>query len=205
MRAPRTSGRAALGFSVHTGWAALVAVSLKGSSEITLLDRRRIEMIPATDRERPRFVYHAARELSLGEAGARVQEASARARRNASKAIEAAVDQLQSGGHELVAGVIVGAKAQPAVPLEAILRNHSLLHSAEGALFRGAVRAASEALGLPVTEVASKELVARAARRLGISDSRLGELLAHTGREAGPPWSKDQKDACLAALIVLSS
>lgn len=191
----------ALGFSVHTGWAALVAITGTARREISVLDRRRIVMIPDGDRQQPRFVYHAARDLSIAEAERRVRESSERAEREAREALEASIHRLGSAGHAVVASALIGGNPPLSASLEAILKNHSLLHAAEGALFRGAIRAASEALGLPVTEVKARELVDRAARGLGVSASRLGELLAAVGREAGPPWGKDQKDACLAALL----
>src|SRR5512139_2773164 len=56
---PMASPRAGFGFSVHTGWATLVAIT--GGFEV--VDRRRIDMVDGTDRRRPRFAYHAAREL----------------------------------------------------------------------------------------------------------------------------------------------
>src|SRR5215471_9115745 len=194
---------AALGFSVHTGWAALVAVSIPAAGEIALLDRRRIVMIPDTDREEPRFVYHAARELSLPEAERRVRSSSERARRNAGEALEAAVKELDTAGRRIVASGVIGGGRTPSGSLEAILGSHSLVHSAEGALFREAVRAASESLDLRTTEIPAKGLAERAARRLGLSAAELEGLLARVGREAGPPWAKDQKDACLAAVIAL--
>jgi hypothetical protein len=194
---------AALGFSVHTGWAALVAVSVPAAGEIALLDRRRIVMIPDSDREESRFVYHAARELELPEAERRVRSSSERARRNAREAVEAAMKELGGGGQRVIASGLVGGGRPPAGSLEAILKSHSLVHAAEGALFREAIRAASEALELRTTEVRSKELAERAARRLGLSTAKLETLLARVGHEAGPPWAKDQRDACLAAVVAL--
>jgi len=200
MAAPQT---VALGFSVHTGWAALVAVSIPAAGEIGLLDRRRIVMIPDGDREEPRFVYHAARELSLPEAELRVRSSSERAQRNAGEAIDAAVKDLGTTGSRIVASGVVGGGRTPSGSLEAILSSHSLVHAAEGALFREAVRAASESRDLRITEVPAKQLAALAARRLGLSPAKLETLLAQVGRQAGPPWAKDQRDACLAAVIAL--
>ena len=196
---------AALGFSVHTGWAALVAVSLPAAGEIALLDRRRIVMIPDTEREEPRFVYHAARDLVLAEAERRVRSSSERARRNASEAVDAALKELGAAGRHVVASGVIGGGRRPGGSLEAILRSHSLIHAAEGALFREAVRAASESLELLTTEVPAKELTERAARRLGLSSAKLESLLARVGQQAGPPWAKDQRDACLAAVIAMPS
>lgn len=195
---------AALGFSVHTGWAALVGVSLAGPRQIRLLDRRRVELI-RDDRDGPRFVYHAAREASFPQAELQVRQASERSSRNGQQALRAAIEELRSAGYRVVASGIIGSTTPLAAPLAEILRSHSLVHTAEGVLFRGAIRAAVESLELPAVEISSKELVERAARRLGLPSSRVTELLTRVGREAGPPWSKDQKDACLAAVIALPS
>jgi hypothetical protein len=203
VRSPRTAERVALGFSVHTGWAAVVAVSADSPGSITILDRRRMEMIRGDDPQGPRFVYHAARELSLEAAEKFVHASEQRALAGAREALGAAVESLRSAGHPPVACALVGGNPTPPGPLEAILRNHSAVHTAEGALFRQAVRRAGEALGIPVTEVRSKELVARAARVLGVTASRVPDLLARVGQQAGRPWSKDQKDATLVALVAL--
>src|SRR5882757_1529753 len=100
-------GRAALGFSTHTGWAVMVAVGgAVGSPE--LLARSRIEMM-GNDRERPRFVYHVARELTLETAGRLVREAAELSRSKAMAAIEAAVAEIRKCHYEVVAsGIIVG-------------------------------------------------------------------------------------------------
>ena len=199
----RSVERVALGFSVHTGWAAVVAVSAASADSIRIVDRQRLEMIPATDPAGSRFVYHAARELPPAAAEKLVQDSLERARTRAREALAAAVEGLRAGGHPPVACALVGGNAGPPLSLESILRNHSAVHAAEGALFRNAVRSASEALGLPVAEVRSRELVARAARALGLPPSRVPERLSRMGLEAGRPWSKDQKDGTLVALVAL--
>src|SRR2546430_16489842 len=60
-------GRAALGFSVHTGWAAMVAVSSGPDGSTVILDRQRLVLM-GNDPHRPRFVYHAAQKLDPGAA-----------------------------------------------------------------------------------------------------------------------------------------
>ncbi len=65
---------AALGFRVHTGWAAMIAVVRPSASSLpTILDRRRGKMIAGSDP--PRFVYHAAAKLTLDSAKRFVLEA----------------------------------------------------------------------------------------------------------------------------------
>jgi hypothetical protein len=166
----------ALGFSVHTGWAALVAVTRDA-----VVDRRRIVMNP----EPTRFAFHAARELALPAAKRSVAKAAELARRNAEAALRAAVDEI---GPASSAGIVVSGRAF-AASLEATLASHSLVHEAEGAMYREALRAACRSLGIRVADVARAEL-ARAPQ---------------IERPAGPPWGKDQRDACAAARIALGA
>jgi hypothetical protein len=193
---------AAMGFSTHTGWAAMVAVSGSARSPL-ILDRRRIDMISGTDPEKAPFVYHAARKLDSKSAEQFVREASESSRTRALGALEAVVAELQNRQYEVVgSGIIVGRPL--AASLEAILKSHSRIHAAEGELFRGAIRKASEALKIPVTEVRAAELQERGAKALRISLAELPQRLATIGRAAGRPWARDQKDALLAAVLALS-
>jgi hypothetical protein len=204
MTTGRRGGRAALGFSVHTGWAAMVAVSGPATSA-AVLDRRRLEMIPGASPESPRFVYHAARELLLEPAERLIRESAELSRERAKAALQAVVEELETRGYQAVAvGIVVGDGPRSAA-LETILKSHSLVHAAEGELFREAIRSASRMVGLSVAEVRTKDLYARAATALGVSDGKVAQHLARIGSAAGKPWAKDQKEACLAALIALSS
>ncbi|RPH65592.1 MAG: hypothetical protein EHM78_25130, partial [Myxococcaceae bacterium] len=139
---------AALGFSVHTGWAALVAVS-RFASGPTVLDRRRVDLLPVPPRPRQEtYVFHAARELSLGEAERFVRKAEAVARATAQEALRATVADLRTAGHRVGVSAIITAREGPRRSLEEILQSHTLVHAAEGAMFRAVIRGASEDLGL---------------------------------------------------------
>jgi hypothetical protein len=207
MAGGRGQDRAALGFSVHTGWAALVALSAGSPAvaSIEILDRRTVQMIPGSDPEGPRFVYHAAAKLSPAAAERFVRESAERAASAATEALRAAAAELSARGHRAVAAGVVVGDGRPAPALDAILRSHALIHAAEGVLFRRAIRRASEALELRVAEIRAKELPARAAAALGIAPAKLAERLSGIGRAAGRPWAKDQRDACLAACVALLS
>ena len=197
---------AALGFSVHTGWAALVAVS-RSASGPTVLDRRRVDLLPVPPRPRQEtypYVFHAARELSLGEAERFVRKAEAEARATAQEALRATVEDLRTAGHRVGVSAIITAREGPRRSLEEILQSHTLVHAAEGAMFRAVIRGASEDLGLGVFQVPAPELVQRAARALGLSKDEVPEFLTKVGRPLGPPWTADHKAATLAALLALS-
>jgi len=196
--------RAVLGFSVHTGWAAMIAVTGAPKSPV-IVDRRRVEMM-GNDPANPRFVYHyAAESLALPAAERFVKKAIEQSRDNAVAAIEAALAELAKKNYDIVAsGIIVGNKPLEA-PLPDILKSHSLIHTAEGELFRVAIKKASERLKIPVTEIRARDLEPQAAKVLGISTAKVKERLDAIGRAAGRPWSKDQRTSLLAALVAASA
>jgi len=195
-------GRAALGFSVHTGWAAMVAVSSGPDGSTVILDRQRLVLM-GNDPHRPRFVYHAAQKLDPGAAERLVRESVQESAAKAKAALEQAVAEIETKRYRVVAGSIIVGSQSPPRSLDSILKSHSLIHAAEGELFRSAIRSASKALRIPITEVRSRELAARAAAILGIPAAEIDDHLAAVGRAAGHPWAKDHKDACLAASIAL--
>ena len=83
-------------------------------------------------------------------------------------------------------------------PLEKILASHPLLHTAEGELFRDALRAACRECGLPLTVVKERELFTRASERIE-------RHVAAMGKGIGPPWRQDEKFAAVAAWLALAS
>jgi len=195
---------AALGFRVHTGWAAMIAVTPPGESPLpTILDRRRVEMIFGTDPQERRFTYHAAAKLTLDAAQRFVLETEKIALSRAKEKLAAAIRDLRERGYEVVAsGTILGNRPFSS-PLEATLRSHSLLHAAEGDLFRQAIIGASEALGVPVTRVPAREIYSEAVKHLAVSLEVLRGRLVELGREVGKPWTQDQKESLLVALLAL--
>jgi hypothetical protein len=161
-----------------------------------VLDRRRVEMIAGHDPDAPPFVYHAARKLTLARAERFVRAAADEACEKAAAEIAEVV-----AAHDVVgAGIVVGEPPRATVSLQAILANHSAIHTAEGALYRGAVAAACAARKLAVVEVRARSLQARAAELFGVAPARVAARLDQIGRAAGRPWAKDQKDAFVAAL-----
>jgi len=194
--------RIALGFSIHTGWAALAA--LGGSPRAPeVVDRREVEMIPGHEPDHPPFVYHAARAVPPAKAEAFIRQFAERAESQAKRALAASLATLKSAGRSVEACAFATAKRPVTAPLAGILQNHSLIHAAEGEMYRAAIGRASEALGCRVTPVPSGVLRARAAAAIGISEAGLDDWLTELGRAVGKPWAKDQKEACLAAAVAL--
>jgi hypothetical protein len=188
-----------VGFRLHTGWAAAVAFSPSPSAG-EVVDRRRIALVANTDHDSV-FVYHAAAERDADEASRWVTKAREVAKDFAVRAVGQMVADLKAAGFGVRSVGLPSASRRAAQPLEAILRAHTLIHAAEGELFQGALAAACDTHGLRVVEVLPKELYERAARVSGLRTDRLKRWLTELGRVWGPPWTADQKEAALAALI----
>lgn len=182
--------RSAIGFSVHTGWAAAVAVGGPPSAP-TVLARTRLELLKPEDGV-VRFVYHSVEEKPLAQARKVVQRAQEATRRNA-------LAELKRFAGELEAKVVAAGFALPAgkVPeeLEAILKAHPFIHSAEGALFRGALEGACESLGIRVERVPRKAIFA---------DAGMKQVVDGMKKALGPPWGADQKEAMALGWMALA-
>jgi len=194
------ANRVVIGFSCHTGWAAAVAIAGPGDApRVAAKGRVTMATTFATG-----AVFHAGQGLPLAEAESFIRESEARFTGAARSAIEAFVDSLRDGGLVPVASVVVaGGAARPLPALEAILRSHPLVHSAEGDLYRRVIARASEACALPVTLVPARDLASRVAAAARLSEERVLSILAEAGKASGRPWAKDQKDAALAAWLGL--
>jgi hypothetical protein len=70
-------------------------------------------------------------------------------------------------------------------------------------LFREVLVAGARAAGLEPIRIAEKSALPDAAARLGLPAATLDRKIAALGKQAGPPWGKDQKEAAAAALVAL--
>ena len=188
--------RAAVGFKLHTGWGALVAVA-GAPGDIRILLRRRLDLMPPGGTT-PRFVYHDAAELPAAEAAGLVERAAGACQAAAHAALQPVLKELRSldvriGG----AGIPTGSTTLPA-SLAAILGSHALIHAAEGILFQQAVMAACEGHGLKVICTRERELWSK----LG---GGVRKELDGLRKSLGPPWGADQKTAAAAALVALGT
>jgi hypothetical protein len=206
VRADKRSARGsavALGFRTHSGWTAVVAVA-PSNHGIDVIDRRRIEL---ADSKIPNSVqpYHAAEGLDLKPAEAFITRCIASTRDLAHRGVKAMVDDLSKDGHMVAGCGLVLASGKPLPGLAAILASHSLIHTAEGELYRDAIVHASKRLKLPVTAIKERELFEQGAARLGITADPLQRRINEIGRTLGPPWTQDQKYAAIVAWLVLKA
>jgi hypothetical protein len=194
--------RVALGIRVHSGWGALVAVSLESAS-IAILDRRRISITGTTDSGASQ-PYHAARNLPCPEAETFLANAFAAAHTTASSGLRQVMDDLKSQESRSIGCVILMSSARPLPPLEKILAAHPLLHTAEGVFFREAFAKACESNKLPVTRIKERDLDIALKEHFGRNASKIKTQIQLQARTLGSPWTTDQKRATQAALLLLS-
>jgi hypothetical protein len=138
-----------------------------------VLERRRVVIA-----EGIRQPYHAAEPLALAEAEALI-------RRCREEALERAVAAVGDFG-ATCAGVLVG-RARELPELKEILQSHAAVHTAEGIFYREVWIEACLQRGLRVTRVVEAEVAGRTA---GLP-------------RLAPPWTADEKLACLAGWAAL--
>ena len=117
----------------------------------------------------PAQPYHAAVGLDIRRRGTIGRQTARRARRLwRATGLRAMIEDLRMLGHQVAGcGLLLGSGGLlPA--LESILASHPLIHTAEGELFREALRAAIRQCGLPLVAVKERELFTRAAADLRI-------------------------------------
>ncbi|MGA8766430.1 MAG: hypothetical protein WB559_05395 [Candidatus Acidiferrales bacterium] len=194
---------AAVGFRAHSGWTALVALTLtKGAP--TIVSRQRVHLVETFTYEF-RQPYHTGEKLPLDEARAFVARMQKESRRLALDAIRKLKTELHEQGYSLArAGLLLASgRSLPALPQ--ILASHSLIHSADGELFREALLDASARCALKSLTIKKREILETASRALRIKPADLTRRIAELGRPLGSPWTQDEKLASLAAWLALRS
>src|SRR5216684_2172214 len=192
--------RAVIGVRMHSGWGALGAVS-NSAGTVEVIDRRRVAITsPGTPgANQP---YHFAENLELPEAEKFLANCFAVSKRLALATIRDVVDELRGRQYLVVGSAVLLASGRPLPPLSKILASHALIHAAEGEFFREAFSKACEALDLPVTGFPERNLGEAFQTAFGKAAARMRRQISDLGRSLGPPWTKDQKSAALAALVV---
>jgi hypothetical protein len=178
---------AALGLSIHTGWASCVLAA--GSAKTPrILAREIVEVLSDADR----FVYHVAESLSLARGEQSVKKARQEAESRASAHVARLRDQLEGSEHRLVGCAIVAKKHPMPGSLADIVAAHPRIHTAEGAFYRDVFTLACQRNRL-------KSVVVSPNDALLASQGALAPLVKKVGR----PWSRDERLAALAAWSIL--
>jgi hypothetical protein len=193
---------ASIGVCVHSGWAAVVAIAGKRGAE-EILDRRRLVVIDSkmAGAAQP-YHYVQAREIHAAEA--HLDRCAAESRRLAVEGLTLVASELGNRGFVLVASALLLSSARPLPDLEKILASHPLIHTAEGEFFRRAFSNAFEHLKIRVTRIPARDLDGYALKAFGKAAPEIQKRIDGMGRTLGPPWTKDEKTAALAAAIALA-
>ncbi|HEY6803655.1 MAG TPA: hypothetical protein VI306_08760 [Pyrinomonadaceae bacterium] len=187
------------GFAAHSGWAALVILG-GPLEEPEVIDRRRVDLVQEEWAKAP---YHAAEELEAVEARKLVQLGVQAAHKNAKRQMKDLIKWTQKYDYELAGCAVLMGNPMPSWSTDEILAVHFRMHKAEGVLFRKALASAAENCGLKLFRVPEKDLDNYSLKTLAIPFTRVQTILTQLGKAIGPPWTKDQKDATLAAMIAL--
>src|SRR5271156_3582112 len=190
---------AALGFRAHSGWTALVAVSVSKGAPCVLA-RQRIHLVE-TFTYRFRQPYHTAKNMPLDEGRAFIAGVQSQARGFAYRAVCELQESLQAQGYRLTRCGLVLASGRPLPSLPDILGSHALIHTADGELFREALLHACGRCGLLSATAKERELRDEAPQMLRLRPEDLTRRMAELGRSLGAPWSQDEKLATLIAWL----
>lgn len=193
--------QAAVGFRVHSGWAAVVAVSLEKSAPVAL-DRKRVHLVN-TFTYTFRQPYHTAEKMPLAEARKFIAQVGKEARQLALRAVRGMQADLERLDIKLMHGSLLLASGRPLPDLEKILASHALIHTADGELFREAIVHGCEGCGLTMERIRERELLESAGRAFHLKPVEVMRRVTELGKPLGSPWSQDEKFATLAAWLAL--
>ena len=193
---------AAVGFRVHSGWAAAVVVCGPVDAPV-VVDRRKIQLVK-TFTYTFRQPYHTAEKMQRQDAAKFIRGVQSDAERLALSSLRSLQMDLAEGDFKIVRSALLLASGRTLPELEQILASHALIHAADGELFRDSLRAACARYNLPVVGIREKELFATASKAFGIQPAKLKRRIAALGKSLGPPWSQDEKFAALGAWLNLS-
>jgi len=180
-----------------------VAVS-NSAGTVEVIDRRRVAITsPGTPgANQP---YHFAENVELPEAEKFLGNCFAASNRLAIAAVRGVVGELHGRQYRVVGSAVLLASGRPLPPLSKILASHALIHAAEGEFFREAFSKGCESLGLSVTGFRERNLDECVQTTFGKAATRMWQQISTLGRSLGPPWTKEQKTAALAALVLLAN
>jgi hypothetical protein len=194
---------AALGFRAHSGWTALVALSVNKGAPCVLA-RERLHLVENFT-YKFRQPYHTGERLPLDQARSFIALIEKQAKSLAYRAIRGLQKSLREQGYRVTRCGLVLASGRPLPSLPQILASHALIHTADGELFRRALLHASARSGLAGHAVKEVELLNQASQALRLKPNDLARRIAELGRPLGAPWTQDEKLASLVAWLTLAA
>jgi hypothetical protein len=118
----------------------------------------------------------------------------------ARKALANMCQELQAKGLKVKGVCVVGSKDRD---LARIGNYHIRAHAAEGVLFRSVLELGAGSNGLKWQSFSDRDFERAAAARLGAKYSKIKKSLDSLRRSVAAPWRADEKQAAMAAWIVL--
>lgn len=198
MRQERGRNRAAIGFTVKSGWASAQLV-VGSSTSLRVVASRRIDLSdPAIPESRQ--PYHAGFGTARNT-GPELSQLIAGVRRFGRQSVTGVIRDYRGAGYPLRgAGVVVGSLIDPA----RIANDHIRIHALEGRLFRNVVQDAAARSGLPCLIWRERDLSTLAIGILKLREQEIRNTLVALGREVAGPWRTEEKSAALAAWLVMA-
>jgi hypothetical protein len=193
--------RAAIGIRMHSGWGVMVAVAQEAGLLEVLARRRIVTMDSRTAGSKQ--PYHHAANIGLPAAERYLANCTAASERVALAAVEDMKRELEERRYRVIGSALLLASGRALPPLPDILASHALIHAAEGEFFREAIKKACGGLSIPVTGIREKDLDGRARAVFGDATGAVQSRIATFGSSLGAPWTKDHKNAALAAAVIL--
>jgi hypothetical protein len=190
--------RVAIGLRAKTGRA--IAVVLGGSPDAPIvLLKTEIKLVDPKVRatQQP---YHLVMELPWPQWQRAVSQTAKAIERVAAKALAKLIAELQTAGHKPAGVGVVGA---PDRDLARIGNPHIRAHAAEGVLFRHVLERGAAANGLKCKAFSDRNFDEGAAAQLKKDYSRVRTRIYNLRESVSPPWRTDEKQAAMAAWIVL--
>ena len=193
------SNLVSIGLRAKTGRAIAVVLGCSIEAPVVLL-KTEIKLVdpkvPGTAQP-----YHEVMDLSWEESQREVRKYVAAIERTAQKALAKLIEEQRSNGRTIVGVGIVGA---PDRDLARIGNPHIRAHAAEGVLFRRVLDLAAQSNGLKWQVFSDRKFDETMALRLGAKHLRVKQSLRDLGRSISPPWRSDEKQAAMAAWLVLT-
>jgi hypothetical protein len=181
-----------IGVSDHGGWAVLVTVTSDG----TLLDRRRVELVDDSLPAIPH--HHEGQMLPVDEAVALVGRVRVSAERHAVLALDAVAAAVP-----LIRGIAL--RTYPDLPptIAERLKDYRARNVADWVMYRQALAGAAAARGWSVHFYDAKKVVDAASQALRVENFDAHFLQLRSA--VGAPWNQDHKLAMAAAIVAAQS
>ena len=181
-----------IGVSDHGGWAVLVTATSDG----TLLDRRRVELVDDSLPAIPH--HHEGQMLPVDEAVALVERVRVSAERHAVLALDAVAAAVP-----LIRGIAL--RTYPDLPptIAERLKDYRARNVADWVMYRQALAGAAAARGWPIHFYDAKKVVDAASQALRVENFDAHFLQLRSA--VRPPWNQDHKLAMAAAIVAAQS